>query len=251
MSLPTFVYDLDAVLAGKRPELPATVGELSGPEGRHAVTVKRLGVGEQLLLIDGHGAGIEATVTSVSKAALQFDVDKHVEFPDRPPVTIVQALPKSERSELAVDLMTQGGADVIVPWQAARSIAKWGAKAEKAGAKWRSMAVAASKQSRRMRIPEIAPLASTADVIAQVQQLVAAGGVAVVLHEDAAVPFSTVEFGARAALFVVGPEGGLSPEEVSQLTAAGAVSALLGPEVLRTASAGLVALAAHGALARW
>lgn len=251
MSLPTFVYDLDTVLAGGRPVLPESSGTLTGPEGKHAATVKRIQAGERLLLIDGHGAGIEVTATAVTKGEVEFAVDKQVAFPQRPQVTIVQALPKSERSELAVDLMTQGGVDVIVPWQAERCIAKWGAKAEKGIAKWRSMAVSAAKQSRRMLIPEITPLATTAQVAALISDHVAAGGIAVLLHEAAAVPFTSLDFHNRPALFVVGPEGGLSPAEVEQLQVAGAVTALLGQEVLRTASAGLVALAAHGALARW
>lgn len=251
MSLPTFVYDLDTVLAGGRPELPAETGVLDGPEGKHAATVKRIEVGERMLLIDGHGSGIEVIATATTKSAVAFDVDKRVSFPARPAVTIVQALPKSERSELAVDLMTQGGVDVIVPWQAARSIAKWGAKADKAVAKWRSMAVSASKQSRRMHIPEITGLAETGAVAERIAELTARGGLAVLLHEESAVPFTSLEFGDNEVLFVVGPEGGLAPDEVVKFQEAGAVTALLGPEVLRTASAGLVALAAHGALARW
>ncbi|MFV8380715.1 16S rRNA (uracil(1498)-N(3))-methyltransferase [Corynebacterium hindlerae] len=251
MSLPAFVYDLDTVLTGGRPVLPENSGVLDGAEGKHAATVKRLAVGEQLLLIDGHGSGIECTVTDVAKGSLRFTVDRRVEFPQRAPVAIVQALPKSERSELAVDLMTQGGVDVIVPWQSERTIAKWGAKAEKAAAKWRSMAVSAAKQSRRMVIPQITALADTRGVADLVAELTSRGGLAVLLHEAAAVPVTSLEFGDREVMFVVGPEGGLSPAELAQLQEAGAVTALLGPEVLRTASAGLVALAAHGALARW
>lgn len=251
MSLPTFVYDLDTVLAGGRPELPEQSGVLDGAEGKHAATVKRLAVGERMLLIDGHGSGIECTVTAVAKGSVTFGVDKQVSFPQRPPVTIVQALPKSERSELAVDLMTQGGVDVIVPWQASRSIAKWGAKAEKSVAKWRSMAVSASKQSRRMHIPKISDLATSADVRALIADVVERRGMAVLLHEAAAVPITSLEFDDKEVLFVVGPEGGLDPDEVATFQESGAITALLGPEVLRTASAGLVALAAHGALARW
>lgn len=251
MSLPTFVFDLDTVLAGGRPDLPSSSGVLDGAEGKHAATVKRIEVGERMLLIDGYGSGIEVTATATTKGAVTFSVDKRVSFPARPQVTIVQALPKSERSELAVDLMTQGGVDVIVPWQASRSIAKWGAKSEKAVAKWRSMAVSAAKQSRRMYIPTIGELSSTAQVVELVSSHVGRGGLAVMLHEEAAVPFTSLDFGSREVLFVVGPEGGLAPDEVAAFSSAGAVTALLGPEVLRTASAGLVALAAHGALARW
>ncbi|MDU0479266.1 16S rRNA (uracil(1498)-N(3))-methyltransferase [Staphylococcus chromogenes] len=251
MSLPVFVADLDAFLAGERPALPA-VGDryaLTGSEGRHAATVKRLTVGEQLMLIDGHGSGVVAVVEGVDKAALQLRIQSQETFPVGD-VTIVQALPKSERSELAVDLMTQGGVDRIVPWQASRSIAKWGNKAEKAQAKWRSAAVAAAKQSRRLAIPHIAPLAATADVVELVRATVAAGGTALMLHEAASEPFTSVAF-SEPLVLIIGPEGGLAPEEVERLSAAGAKPVLLGPEVLRTATAGLVALAAYGALYRW
>lgn len=251
MSLPVFVADLDTFLSGCRPELP-TVGatyQLTGPEGRHAATVKRLQRGEQLMLIDGFGLGMRCEVVGVDKAALTVTALDTAEFPVGD-VTIVQALPKSERSELAVDLMTQAGVDRIVPWQASRCIAKWGNKAEKARAKWRAAAVSAAKQSRRLAIPEIAELADTATVKQLVADVRAAGGTALMLHQDAAVPFTSVDF-TEPLVFIVGPEGGLSDEEVRDFTAAGAQAVLLGPEVLRTATAGMVTLAAYGALKRW
>ncbi|AKK03635.1 16S rRNA (uracil(1498)-N(3))-methyltransferase [Corynebacterium epidermidicanis] len=252
MSLPVFLADLDAYLAGDTPVLPEIGAQfvLDGAEGKHAATVKRLQVGEVLILIDGCGAGVEARVEGVDKAALALQVLARHEFP-RPAVTVVQALPKAERSELAVDLMTQGGVGTIVPWQASRSIAKWANKAEKGRAKWRSAAVAAAKQSRRLSVPEIGQLAqSSADVVELIQQCRMAGGTAVMLHEEASVPFASVAL-AEPLLIIVGPEGGLAPEEVEEFRAAGAAATVLGPEVLRTASAGLVALAAYGALRRW
>ena len=167
----------------------------------------------------------------------------------RPTVTVIQALPKAARSELTVDLLTQAGADVIVPWQAGRSVANWGKKQDKGLAKWRAAARAAAKQSRRSRIPEITPVGDQAAVAALIQ----AAPLALILHEDATgkitdQPVAQVD----SVVLIIGPEGGISPAELDAFTTAGAHPVRLGPEVLRTASAGMVALAALGAVTdRW
>lgn len=233
---------------------PPTVGkviELTGDEGRHAVSVKRTSVGEQIELVDGHGTRAVITVTGVSgKDRLVGVVDCVASEPaPRPTVTVVQALPKAARSELTVDLLTQAGADVIVPWQAGRSVANWGKKQDKGLAKWRAAARAAAKQSRRSRIPEITPVADQAAVVALIQ----AAPLALMLHEDATgkitdQPVAQVD----SVVLIIGPEGGISPAELDAFTTAGAHPVRLGPEVLRTASAGMVALAALGAVTdRW
>ncbi|MDO5512399.1 16S rRNA (uracil(1498)-N(3))-methyltransferase [Corynebacterium sp.] len=220
---------------------------LAGPEGRHAVSVKRIVAGEQILLIDGHGTHATVTVTAtrgkdeLTGEVVEWGVDKH----PRPRVTVVQALPKAERSELAVDLATQAGADAIVPWQAQRCVAKWaGPKAAKGVAKWEAAALAAAKQSRRTRIPQIHPLMSTA----QVAEFIA-DKKALVLHEDAATPLREIDLDVEELVLIVGPEGGIGAEELAEL---GAAAVKLGPEVLRTASAAMVALSAIGVLTqRW
>lgn len=233
---------------------PPTVGgviELTGDEGRHAVSVKRTSVGEQIELVDGHGTRAVITVTGVSgKDRLTGVVDCAANEPaSRPTVTVIQALPKAARSELTVDLLTQAGADVIVPWQAGRSVANWGKKQDKGLAKWRAAARAAAKQSRRSRIPEITPVGDQAAVVALIQ----AAPLALMLHEDATgkitdQPVAQVD----SVVLIIGPEGGISPAELDAFTAAGAHPVRLGPEVLRTASAGMVALAALGAVTdRW
>ena len=233
---------------------PPTVGEvieLTGDEGRHAVSVKRTGVGEQIELVDGHGTRAVITVTGVSgKDQLVGVVDCVDNEPvPRPTVMVIQALPKAARSELTVDLLTQAGADVIVPWQAGRSVANWGKKQDKGLAKWRAAARAAAKQSRRSRIPEITPVADQAAVAALIQ----VAPLALMLHEDATgkitdQPVAQVD----SVVLIIGPEGGISPAELDAFTTAGAHPVRLGPEVLRTASAGMVALAALGAVTdRW
>ena len=233
---------------------PPTVGEvieLTGDEGRHAVSVKRTSVGEQIELVDGHGTRAVITVTGVSgKDRLTGVVDCAANEPaSRPTVTVIQALPKAARSELTVDLLTQAGADVIVPWQAGRSVANWGKKQDKGLAKWRAAARAAAKQSRRSRIPEITPVGDQAAVAALIQ----AAPLALMLHEDATGKITDQPVAqADSVVLIIGPEGGISPAELDAFTAAGAHPVRLGPEVLRTASAGMVALAALGAVTdRW
>ena len=233
---------------------PPTVGEvieLTGDEGRHAVSVKRTSVGEQIELVDGHGTRAVITVTGVSgKDRLTGVVDCAANEPaSRPTVTVIQALPKAARSELTVDLLTQAGADVIVPWQAGRSVANWGKKQDKGLAKWRGAAPAGAKQTRGARIPESTPVADQAAVMALIQ----AAPLALMLHEDATGKITDQPVAqADSVVLIIGPEGGISPAELDAFTAAGAHPVRLGPEVLRTASAGMVALAALGAVTdRW
>ena len=246
MSLPVFLHpDLSLADVGQ------PVG-LDGAEGRHAVTVKRMGPGESLVLIDGSGLRITATITDVqgkdTLAALVDDITTSSE--PSPRVIVAQAIPKSERAELAVDLATQAGADEIIAWQADRCVSKWDAKkAPKALSKWESAAVAAAKQSRRTRIPAVRGPVTTRQLCEEIS-----GTGALVLHEDATLRLKDLDDldTAETIYLLVGPEGGIGEEELAQLTAAGATAIKLGPEVLRTASASMVALASIGTLtSRW
>lgn len=226
---------------------------LSGPEGRHAVTVARLGVGERILVGDGAGsvAGCEIREIVAKDTLVAAVHDLSFEARPTPQVTLVQALPKSERSELAVDLATEAGVDVIVPWQALRCVSRWTGKADKGVGKWRAAASAAAKQSRRPWIPEVTDLATTIDVRARCADVVTRGGVVAVLHEEAAQPLARLPLADAAEIvLVVGPEGGLDGGEIADLTALGAQSVVLGPEVLRTSTAAAVALGAIGVLTR-
>lgn len=241
MSLPVFIHpDLSAAQAGD-------AITLSGPEARHAVTVKRMQQGEKLALIDGTGIRLTLTVTETSgKDHLTGTVESVTQLPEpNPRVTVVQAIPKSERAELAVDLATQAGADEIIAWQADRCVAKWdGKKAPKAVAKWQAAAEAAAKQSRRERIPQVRGPLTTRQLVAELAERAESASV-LVLHEEATE--SIREVGLHGEVFLlVGPEGGIGEEELTTLREAGAVAIKLGPEVLRTASAAMVALAAIG-----
>jgi 16S rRNA (uracil1498-N3)-methyltransferase len=226
--------------------------QLAGPEGRHAVAVKRIAVGEAIDLSDGAGTVLHAVVESLSgRDALAARVLERAEIPaPQPRVIVVQALPKGERGETAVETLTEVGVDVIVPWQAERCVARWtGDKVERGRAKWAAAARAAGKQARRAWLPEVAPLARTADI----EVLVGASACAIVLHEEAAMSLRDVVVPAEGdVVLIVGPEGGVSPDELDRFAAAGAQLALLGPTVLRTSTAGTVAAAVVlSTTARW
>jgi len=215
---------------------------VEGAEAHHGVVVRRLAVGEPVLLTDGLGVVAECEVTETGKQRLVAEVRAvRTESHPEPDVVVVQALPKGERGELAVEVLTEVGVARIVPWAAARSVAVWrGDRAAKSLARWRGTAREAAKQSRRAWFPEVAGLASTADVV----ELVAGASLALVLHEEATEPLAEVVPPAGPILLVVGPEGGLAPEELAAFAAAGARAVRLGPEVLRTSTAGLAAVSA-------
>jgi 16S rRNA (uracil1498-N3)-methyltransferase len=220
--------------------LAADTVVLDGPEGRHAATVRRLAVGERADLTDGAGLVAECVVTAAGAGTLELSVLARRSEPRPDPALVVaQALPKGDHGPLAVDLMTEGGVDVIVPWAARRCVTRWeGARGERALARWRAAAAQAAKQSRW--VPEVTTLVSTGDLVRRV----ATAALAVLLDPSGPVALSAMDLpGSGDILVIVGPEGGVSPEETAQLTQAGAVAARLGPTVLRTSSAGLVAAA--------
>jgi len=235
LSAPVFVVARDRLRVGRV--------LLDGAEGRHAATVTRLGPGEAVVLVDGAGRRGTGAVSAVTgKDAVVVEVATVSDEPEPSPrLVVVQALPKGDRGETAVETMTEVGVDEVVPWAAARCVTRWRPdRADKALARWRTTAQAAAKQSRRARFPRIAPLASTEDVLARLSSAAAA----VVLHEDAAGPLSSLAVPAAGeVVVVVGPEGGVTPDELAAFAAAGAPAYRLGPTVLRTSTAGTAALA--------
>jgi 16S rRNA (uracil1498-N3)-methyltransferase len=240
-TLPVFLVD----------GLPAgDTGVLDGPEGHHAASVRRLRVGEELVLADGRGGRARCGIESVEKDTLRLAVLERTHVPEpQPRVVVAQALVKGDRGELAVELATEAGVDAIVPWRAARCVARWdeGPRGAKALAKWRSTAREAAKQSRRAWVPEVAEPVSTSELAA----LVGKAARAMVLHESATSRLADLPVDGDV-LLVVGPEGGISDEELAVLTDAGAVAVRLGPSVLRASTAAAVALGAIGALStRW
>jgi 16S rRNA (uracil1498-N3)-methyltransferase len=244
VSLPRFLAEDADLRIGARVQL-------SGDEGRHAATVRRLRVGEQVELGDGRGTVATCVVTGVGRGGLACDVRSVATSPlPAPRIVVAQALAKGARGELAVELLTEVGVDVVVPWAAARCVTRWDAERRVHGlARWRSTARAAAKQSRRAWLPEVREPARITDVV----ELLRAAARGLVLSEAALQPLAAVEVPPVGdVVLVVGPEGGLAPEELSAFAAAGAVDVRLGPTVLRTSSAGAAAVAVVSArCARW
>jgi 16S rRNA (uracil1498-N3)-methyltransferase len=238
--------------------VPGT-GELAlvdGDEGFHAANVRRIRPGEHLDLADGAGTLAHCVVEDVGKGRLTARVlDRRTVTPAAPSVTVVQALPKSDRSELAVELATEAGADAFLAWQAERCVARWdsAARVDKGLRRWRAVARAAARQSRRPFIPDVDGVVPTPELAPRVGGWVHAGGIVLMLHESATEPIAGLPLAQADSLtLLVGPEGGISEDEVATLTAAGARAVRLGPTVLRTSTAAAVALGALGVLtSRW
>lgn len=228
---------------------------VDGDEGFHAATVRRIRPGEQLVLGDGAGGLARCVVERAGRDGLQARVlERWSVAPGQPSVTVVQALPKSERSELAIELATEAGADAFLAWQAARCVANWqGARLDKGLRRWRAVARSAARQSRRAHVPAVEGVLSTAALTQRIRDEVAAGAKVLALNESATDRLADVAVAqANSVLLVVGPEGGIAPDEVAALTEAGAVAVRLGPQVLRTSTAAAVALGALGVLtSRW
>src|SRR5665647_1238928 len=251
MSAPVFLADpavLDAYVRGSQ-------YVLEGAEARHAGVVQRRRPGERVDVVDGRGVRLECRIAAVDPGRLSLEV---VGRRDEPAplmrLTLVQALTKGDRDEMAVEAATEVGVDEVVPWQAARSVVVWrGDRAAKSRARWIATVREATKQSRRAHLEAV----DTAGLAALVRAAVAGGGVALVLHEAADRPLAAVDLPSAGGpgvtvLVVVGPEGGIADDEIATLADAGGIPARMGPNVLRTSTAGPVALALLAQrLGRW
>ena len=265
MTRPVFRID-PAQLAEAAPG--ATV-ILDGAEGHHAATVRRLGVGEPLDVVDGQGRRASAEVAEVGDGRLTLRLQGPVRREQGSGLILVQALAKGDRDLQAIEMATELGVEAVIPWQAARSIVRWKAeRARKAHEEWQKTVDAAAKQSRRALTPQVRELHRTADL----ERLAHGPALVILLHEQATTPLAqvladhagqrpTAETAAenpadpgqatRQILLVVGPEGGISPQERDRLVAAGARSVRLGHQVLRASTAGPAAIAVISARGRW
>ena len=215
---------------------------LGGPEGRHAAVVRRLRVDEIVVVTDGRGRAIRGPVRAVAKDGITVEVVDQilVAEPDLRFV-VVQALAKGDRSELAVEMLTEIGVAEIVPWQASRSIARWsGERGDKGRSRWQATAREAAKQSRRLRVPAVASLVNTEQLLARIS----CAELALVLDEQASHALREVAVPeSGTVLIIVGPEGGIAEAELARLRDAGAQAVLISDGVLRTSTAGVIACA--------
>jgi 16S rRNA (uracil1498-N3)-methyltransferase len=238
VTAPLFLVDT-ASLAGD-------VVVVDGAEGRHAADVKRLRSGEAVLLGDGHGSLAESVVVEVARGRVTVEVRSRRDVPaPEPRFVVVQAVAKGGRDTDAIEAMTEVGVDEVIGWAASRSVARW---TDRTADKWRATVREAAKQSRRAWLPDVSGPASTADVADRLRT----AALGVVLHEDATDPLASLELPAAGdVVLVVGPEGGVAPEELEVFTAAGARVGRLGDTVLRTSTAGVAALSVLNTTTRW
>ena len=247
MTAPLFLVEPGA-LDGLGPD---DVVDLTDGEAHHAATVVRLTVGEEVLVADREGSRVLTVAEEITREVVRLLVAERAD--EQAPalrLTLVQALAKDGRDEDAVEAATELGVDGVIPWQADRSIVRWkGPKVEKGQQKWAKVVERAAKQSRRARWPRLEGLVTSSALTERCSQ---AGVTPFVLHEDASTPLAAAGLpGEGEVLLVVGPEGGISPEEVEALVVAGATPVRLGDLVLRASTAGPAALAVLSAMDRW
>lgn len=244
MTAPVFVVEPGALGAGLG---PGDRWALTGSEARHAASVQRLRAGEPIEVVDGAGTRLRGEVTDGSgPGAVEISVLEVIhEEPVGPRLVLVQALAKGGRDEMAVEAATELGVDAVRPWQSERSVVQWrGDKAAKGEQRWRALVQAATKVARRSWLPEVLPFVRGNALVDVVAEAVARGAVVLVMHEVASIPLRQVPLdGAPEVMVVIGPEGGLSDAEVEALVAVGGRAVLLGPNVLRSSTAGPAALA--------
>jgi 16S rRNA (uracil1498-N3)-methyltransferase len=223
---------------------------LAGAEAHHAASVRRLRTGETVTVGDGRGVWLEGAATTVSAREVVVRVAVRTEVPAASPrLTLVQALAKGDRDELAVQAATELGVDRIIPWQAERSVSRWDGKVDRALTRWRTIVREAAKQAHRAWLPEVTEPLTTAGLTRLVP-----GERVLLLEPSASSPLTGLDLRAdtRDIVLVVGPEGGISPAELTALSEAGAEAARLGVTVLRTSTAGAAGLAVvNVALGRW
>ncbi|QDP96163.1 16S rRNA (uracil(1498)-N(3))-methyltransferase [Microlunatus elymi] len=236
MTDPVFLGELDDPL----PVVGSSV-RLDGAEGRHAATVRRIGPGESVVISDGAGRGVRGPVTEATKSGITVRVEQTM-IADEPPIkiTVAQALAKGDRSDIALEMITELGATKIIPWQASRSIVRWqGERAQKSQAKWESTVREATKQSRRLRVPQVTAIASTKQLATMIDD----HDLTLILHEEAKIKFAEVELpDVGRIMIIVGPEGGIAPDELDSFVVAGGRPVLISDGVLRTSTAAAVAI---------
>ena len=256
MTAPVYIAPLDGVSAGM-----ALV--LDGDEGHHAATVRRTRVGERIDVVDGKGTRARCQVTATGRGSLELRLDEVVTEPaPRTSITLVQALAKGGRDEQAVETATEYGAMGFIPWQSARTIVNWRGKETKGRGRWEATARSAAKQSRRAWLPLVADVQTTKQLTATLRGVISQGGKVFVCHEEGALLLSAAlrtatactdqisgeQAEAEACYVVVGPEGGITPEDLDAFRDLGAEIVLLAPHVLRSATAGPYAIATLAAV---
>ncbi|NBW73385.1 MAG: 16S rRNA (uracil(1498)-N(3))-methyltransferase [Microbacteriaceae bacterium] len=214
---------------------------LTGDEAKHAISVRRMRVGEAISVTNGKGLRVRGLVAELSKHELVIKVsESSQEIEDEPRYVLVQALAKGDRDELAIQAATELGVSQIIPWAANRSVTRWeGQKKSTGQARWQQIVTEAAKQSLRSFIPEVLAVRSSQELVGDF----AGFDLVLVLDPSADTKLRDIKVpDAGKIAIVVGPEGGISPEELELFGTERLVS--LGKNILRTSTAGPALLAA-------
>jgi len=224
---------------------------LAGPEAKHAISVRRMRVGEGIQVSDGRGNRVVGNIVSIDGNQLSLEVsESNFEAAAEPTITLVQALAKGDRDELAIQAATELGVEGVTPWQADRSVSRWdGPKVAKGVERWQTIVAEAAKQALRARTPQVTQPASTKELSGLIRKY----DLALVLDPTAQSTISGVSLPSTGSIaIVVGPEGGISESELALLENSGATRVRLGTDILRTSTAGMAAISVlQGRLNRW
>lgn len=216
--------------------------ELTGAQAHHAISVLRVQKDEILRIADGQGNWVEGPITNLRKDALVIDVRRRgADINPKVEIAVAQALLKGDNQKSAIDQLVQAGVSRIIPWHAQRSVGTVD-KSEK----WLESIVSAARQSRRSQLPELEPVTDLKSLIESCSRY----DLVIALHEGATkklsdlLPLSHL----RKVLLIVGPEGGMSNEEIELIKGADLEPVQMGETVIRADLAGALALAALNAL---
>lgn len=224
---------------------------IAGTEAKHAMSVRRLQIGEAIAVSDGQGNKARGKVSQLSKDFLELEVDliEKIQRP-KPQLVLVQALAKGDRDEMAVQACTELGVQTVIPWQSERSVSIWKPeKQDKHRLRWQTIATEAAKQSLRPFIPEVEKVLGTSELVERLKQF----DLTLVLDPTSTIPITSIAFaGHQSIAIVVGPEGGISKVELEQFGSAGFSLVGLGSGVLRTSTAGVAVVSyLQASLGNW
>ena len=224
-----------------------SIQSIENEEAHHAIKVLRLSVGELVYVSDGHGKWISGPISEISKKSLAIRIENTGEtHAEKPELVVVQAFTKSDRNKEMLELVTVSGADRIIPWSSQRSISKWQSDSRE---KWMITVKEACKQSKRFIVPIVNNQMSTNEILNEVKT-----GFAIVFHESAKEKFSEISLPVNLdrIYLIVGPEGGITEEELQLFSTINAAVVRLGAPILRSAHAGFAAMSAlQTKIGRW
>ena len=221
---------------------------LENEEAHHAIKVLRLNTGEVIKISDGVGNWVSGPIVEITKKELFISITERGEIQAaKPELVLAQAITKSDRNKEMLELAVEAGVDRIIPWQSERSISKWQSDSEQ---KWQVGIKQSCKQARQVKLPQLMQVMSTSEVIKSIGE----GGFGIVFHEEASTKFSEliIPNSQSSVYLVIGPEGGISEQELLSFQNNGSKVVRLGDTVLRSAHAGFAALSAvQTKLGRW